>query len=89
MENPSQHQIEMATDFLLSAAGEDAPLLAREELRDAFRNGNFDLARYWRAIHERSSALLAGRRYDTGEAKLDLQGQDNVVHVNFGRNACR
>ena len=55
----SAPQIELATDFLISTAGMEAPALADEEFRNAFRGGNFDLAEYWRAVRDRTNMRRA------------------------------
>lgn len=79
-------QIELATDFLLSAAGTGAPALARTELRHAFARGDFELARYWRAVRDLTTERLAdegrlGHEYgDTNRPMVD-----NVIEVDFIR----
>lgn len=86
----SAPQIELATDFLISTAGMEAPALADEEFRNAFRDGNFDLAEYWRAVRDRSNARLAiaASAFTHGPAEaaerlITPKNEDNVVFVDF------
>lgn len=77
----TESQIKIATDFLLSAVGPGAPELANEELRRAFRGGDFDQTRYWRAVKDRSIQRLV----DEGLLESPARSDDNVIHVDFGR----
>lgn len=82
----TENQIEIATEFLLSAVGPGAPDLANEELRRAFRGGDFDQTRYWRAVKERSIRRLIDAGLLEGPAR---GGGNNVIHADFGLNRAR
>lgn len=80
----TESQIEIATEFLLSAVGPGAPDLANDELRRAFRGGDFDQTRYWRAVKDRSIQRLVDEGLLEGPART--QG-DNVIYADFGRDS--
>lgn len=77
----TKNQIDIATEFLLSAVGPGAPDLANEELRRAFRGGDFDQTRYWRAVKDRSIQRLVKAGLLEGPAPRD---GNNVIHADFG-----
>lgn len=82
----TENQIEIATEFLLSAVGPGAPDLANEELRRAFRGGDFDQTRYWRAVKDRSIRRLIAEGLLEGPAKGE---GNNVIYADFGVNRAR
>ena len=77
----TNNQIDIATEFLLSAVGPGAPDLANEELRRAFRGGDFDQTRYWRAVKDRSIQRLVKAGLLESPAPTD---GDNVIRADFG-----
>ena len=84
----SPAQIELATDFLISSTGHDATALADEEFRAAFRNGELELAEYWRSVRERASERLAAANTEeefSEPATPSSEGANssNVIVVNF------
>lgn len=79
----TENQIEIATEFLLSAVGPGAPDLANEELRRAFRGGDFDQTRYWRAVKDRSIRRLIDEGLLEGPAVGEGEG-NNVIYADFG-----
>ncbi|MCH8861403.1 MAG: hypothetical protein IID51_02700 [Proteobacteria bacterium] len=81
----TENQIEIATEFLLSAVGPGAPDLANEELRRAFRGGDFDQTRYWRAVKDRSIRRLIDEGLLEGPAVGEGEG-NNVIYADFGLN---
>lgn len=82
----TESQIEIATEFLLSAVGPGAPELANAELRRAFRGGDFDQTRYWRAVKDRSIQRLVDQGLLEGPAKGD---GDNVIYADFSRSGAK
>lgn len=77
----TENQIDIATEFLLSAVGPGAPELANEELRRAFRGGDFAQTRYWRAVKDRSIQHLV----EAGLIECPPRSEgDNVIHADFG-----
>lgn len=77
----TENQIDIATEFLLSAVGPGAPELANEELRRAFRGGDFAQTRYWRAVKDRSIERLV--KAGIIDSPRQSEG-DNVIHADFG-----